>query len=281
MKTGLVLEGGAMRGLFTAGITDAMMAHGIVFDGIIGVSAGAAFGCNIKSNQPGRALRYNTAYSRDPRYCSVRSLLTTGDLYGADFCYHELPDRLDLFDADTFAASPTAFYVVCTDVDSGNAVYHRLDRADYDDLEWIRASSSMPLVSRIVEVDGFRMLDGGIADSIPLRQFQELGYEKNIVILTQPRGYTKSKNSLLPVMRMVYRKYPHLLDAIARRHEMYNETLEYLREEERRGNTLILCPDEKLPIERVERDPAKLREVYGIGQAYAEREMERIMEFLG
>ena len=176
-----------MRGLFTAGITDAMMAHGITFDGIIGVSAGAAFGCNIKSKQPGRALRYNLAYSRDPRYCSVRSLLTTGNLYG-DFCYHELPERLDLFDNAAFAASPIAFYVVCTDVDSGNAVYHRLDRADYNDLEWIRASSSMPLVSRIVEVDGYRMLDGGIADSIPLRQFQEFGYEKNIVILTQPRG---------------------------------------------------------------------------------------------
>ncbi len=269
-----------MRGLFTAGILDVMMEHHLTPDGIIGVSAGAAFGCNYKSNQPGRAVRYNLNYSRDPRYCSVRSLLTTGDLYGADFCYHELPDKLDLFDTAAFIASPIEFYVTCTDVTTGEPVYQRLNRADYDDLEWMRASASMPLVSRIVEIGGKKLLDGGVADSIPLRYFQSIGYEKNIVILTQPRGYTKSKNSLLPVMRAVYRKYPHLIDAIARRHEMYNETLEYLWQEERRGNTLILCPDEKLPVERVERDPDKLRTVYTIGKTYAETHLKTIETFL-
>lgn len=269
-----------MRGLFSAGITDVMMENALSVDGIIGVSAGAAFGCNYKSNQPGRAVRYNLTYSRDPRYCSVRSLLRTGDLYGADFCYHELPDRLDVFDTAAFASSPIAFYVVCTDVVTGEAVYHRIDAVDYDELEWMRASASMPLVSRVVEVGGRKMLDGGIADSIPIRYFQKIGYEKNIVVLTQPRGYTKSKNSLLPLIRAALRKYPKAVDAIARRHEMYNETLEYLWKEEKHGNTLVLCPEEKLPVERVERDPEKLRAVYDIGRKYGEEKLEIIRDFL-
>lgn len=269
-----------MRGLFSAGILDVMMENGISVDGVIGVSAGAAFGCNYKSNQPGRAVRYNLKYSRDPRYCSIHSLLLTGDLYGADFCYHELPDKLDLFDNAAFAASPVEFHVVCTNVLTGEPVCRKLTESDYEALEWIRASSSMPLVSRIVEVGGRKLLDGGISDSIPLRRFQELGFGRNLVVLTQPRGYTKSKNSLLPVIRAVYRKYPNLIDAIARRHEMYNETLEYLWAEEKRGDTMILCPDEKLPVERVERDPEKLRAVYDIGRKQAEDRLAEIRDFL-
>lgn len=269
-----------MRGLFSAGILDVMMEHGISVDGIVGVSAGAAFGCNYKSNQPGRAVRYNVNYARDPRYCSIRSLLRTGDIYGADFCYHELPETLDIFDTAAFAASPVEFYVTCTNVLTGEPVYRKIDRADYEGLEWIRASASMPLVSRIVEVGGRKLLDGGIADSIPLRWFRSIGYDKNIVVLTQPRGYRKSRNSMLPVIKRVYRRHPNLVDAIARRHEMYNETLEYLWQEEKRGTTLILCPDEKLPIDRIEHDPDKLRAVYDIGRKHAEPRLTEIREFL-
>ena len=280
MKTGLVLEGGAMRGLFTAGITDVMMEHSLFPDGIIGVSAGAAFGCNLKSGQIGRSIRYNLRFARDPRYCSIPSLLLTGNLYGAEFCYHRLPEKLDVFDTDAFMKSPIEFYVTCTDVLSGKPVYQRIERADYDDLEWIRASASMPLVSKIVKIGGCQMLDGGISDSIPLRYFQSIGFDRNIVILTQPRGYTKSKNGLLSVMRAVYRKYPNLLDAIEHRHEHYNETLEYLDQEEQRGNILLLCPDEKLPIDRVDHNPDNLRTVYGIGRACGEKHIEEIRNFL-
>ena len=280
MKTGLVLEGGAMRGLFTAGITDVMMEHSLFPDGIIGVSAGAAFGCNLKSGQIGRSIRYNLRFARDPRYCSIPSLLLTGNLYGAKFCYHRLPEKLDVFDTEAFMKSPIEFYVTCTDVLTGKPVYQRIERADYDDLEWMRASASMPLVSKIVKTGGYQMLDGGIADSIPLRYFQNIGFERNIVILTQPRGYTKSKNGLLPVMRAVYRKYPNLLATIEHRHEHYNETLAYLAEEEQRGNILLLCPDEKLPIDRVDHNPDNLRAVYDIGRAYGEKHLEEIRNFL-
>ena len=149
MKRGLVLEGGAMRGLFTAGILDTMMENNIEFDGIIGVSAGAAFGCNYKSKQIGRTLRYNVKYCNDPRYCSFRSLLKTGDIYGAKFCYHDLPEKLDIFDFRAFECNKTEFYLVCTDIETGKPVYHKMEKCDYDELEWMRASASMPLVSRV------------------------------------------------------------------------------------------------------------------------------------
>ncbi len=280
MKRGLVLEGGAMRGLFTAGVTDAMMEHGIEFDGIIGVSAGACFGCNYKSGQKGRALRYNVKYCGDPRYCSIRSLIKTGDMYGADFCYHELPEKLDVFDKDAFEKSPIEFYIVCTDIETGKPVYHKMDKCDYTELEWMRASASMPLVSRIVEIDGLRMLDGGVSDSVPLEYFQSIGYQKNVVVLTQPRGYLKKANSLMPLIRMRLKKYPKLVEAMDKRHIMYNETLEYIWDEEKKGNVLVICPEETLPIKRVEHKPEKLTEVYNMGRCVFEKNAEKVKCFL-
>ena len=229
MKTGLVLEGGAQRGMFTAGALDVMMERGVNFDGLIGVSAGACFGCNFKSHQPERAMRYNLKYIRDPRYCSLQSLIKTGDLYGADFCYREIPLHLDPFDSETFRKSPVEFYVVCTDVHSGEAVYQKLTKGDEEDMDWIRASASMPMVSRVVHVGGRDLLDGGAADSIPLRWFQSIGYEKNVVILTQPRDFVKQKNSMLPLMRIALRKYPKLVDTMAHRHEVYNASTALVR----------------------------------------------------
>ena len=218
MKTGLVLEGGAMRGLFTAGVIDVMMENGIDFDGMIGVSAGAAFGCNYKSRQPGRALRYNLKYCNDPRYCSYRSLFKTGDMFGADFCYHQIPEELDPFDVEAYENSPMEFHLVCTDVVTGQPVYHQCGSIDNNMLEWLRASASMPLVSRIVRVEGFRLLDGGVSDSIPLKHFEEIGYDRNVVILTQPPGYVKKPNRMLPMIRLAMMNYPRFVDAVAHRH---------------------------------------------------------------
>ena len=280
MKTGLVLEGGAMRGLFSAGVIDRLMEENIKLDGLIGVSAGACFGCNYKSEQIGRALRYNLDYCNDKRYCSFSSLVKTGDMYGADFCYHELPEKLDIFDKEAFEANPMEFYLVCTDVETGEPVYHKMDKVTYDELEWMRASASMPLVSRIVEVGGKKMLDGGVSDSIPLKFWQSIGYEKNIVVLTQPYFYRKKKNILMPFIKAALRKYPCLVDAMARRHEMYNETLDYIWNEEQKGNVLVLCPDDNLPIKRTEHDKAVLKQVYDMGRDVFDRRYEDIKAFL-
>ena len=184
MKKGLVLEGGGLRALFTAGVTDVMMENRIRFDGLIGVSAGATFGCNYKSEQPGRALRYNINFKDDPRYMSWRSFLKTGDLVGAEFSYHVLPNQLDIFDYETFRRNPMEFHVVCTDAETGEPVYKQLDDMTDEGLDWIRASASMPIVSRPVQLEGRKLLDGGIGNSIPLKHFQEIGYERNIVVLT-------------------------------------------------------------------------------------------------
>lgn len=280
MKNGLVLEGGAMRGLFTAGIIDVFMENDIAFDGAVGVSAGAAFGCNYKSDQPRRVIRYNTRFCRDKRFCSVHSLIKTGDMFGAEFCYHEIPEKLDLFDFETYRNSPMKFYAVCTDVNTGMPVYHRCDTMNDTELEWIRASASMPMASRIVSVDGYNMLDGGISDSIPLKFMEKNGYERNVVILTQPRGYTKSKNSLLPLMKVVYRKYPALLKTIENRHIMYNNQLKYVRKAEKESRVYVIAPEEKLPVKRVEHDPEVLREVYRIGRMAGMKHLASIRDFL-
>ena len=196
----------------------------IEVDGVIGVSAGATFGCNYKSKQIGRTIRYNMKYCNDPRYCSFRSLLKTGDLYGAEFCYHTLPEQLDIFDNETYEASPMEFYMVTTDVNTGEPVYYKCDKFDHEGLEWVRASASMPLVSRIVEVGGRQMLDGGISDSIPLQYFQSIGYNKNLVILTQPRDYVKKEK--LPIGRIEH--HPERLKAV---YDIGRETaLEHLDE---------------------------------------------------
>lgn len=274
------MEGGAMRGLFTAGVIDVMMEHNIEFDGAIGVSAGAVFGCNYKSHQIGRVLRYNIRFCRDPRYASFRSLLKTGDLYGADFCYNQIPAKLDVFDTDTYKKSPMDFYVVCTDVKTGKPVYKNCLTGDEKDIIWMRASASMPMVSKIVEVDGYQLLDGGISDSIPIKKFQEIGYDKNIIILTQPLHYVKKKNKMLPMLRISLRKYPNILQTLAHRHEMYNETTAYIRKLEKQGKVLVIRPKEALNIAQVEHNPKELKRVYELGRAEANRQLKQIQRFL-
>lgn len=280
MKYGIVLEGGALRGLFTAGVLDVFMENGIAFDGAVGVSAGACFGCNIKSGQIGRSIRYNLRFANDKRYCSVDSLVRTGDMFGAEFCYHTIPDKLDIFDKTAFESSPMEFWVVATDVKTCKAVYHRMDHVSYDELEWIRASSSLPLAARMVDVGGRRMMDGGISDSIPLRFMESVGYQKNVVILTQPRGYVKKPTKAVPMLKIGYRKYPNLVKACAERHRMYNKELRYIRKAEELGSAFVIAPSEKLPISHVEHDPEILQEVYRMGRKAAMDKLEEVKVFL-
>lgn len=280
MKKGLVLEGGGLRALFTAGVTDVMMENQIRFDGLIGVSAGATFGCNYKSGQIGRALRYNITFKDDPRYMSWRSFLKTGDLVGAEFSYHVLPNQLDIFDYEAYRQNPIEFHVVCTDAETGEAVYKRLDIMDDEGLDWIRASASMPIVSRPVPLEGRKLLDGGIVNSIPLKHFQELGFERNIVVLTQPKGFFKKRTKLMPLFRLTMRKYPAIIKAMSRRHLMYNEQLQYLAEEEQKGNVLLIYPEDALPIGRTEQNEEKMRKVYQMGRTAAEQQLSKIKNFL-
>ena len=281
MKRGLVLEGGAMRGLWTAGITDVMMEHDIWPDGLIGVSAGAAFGCNYKSRQIGRAIRYNMRFAKDSRYSGIRSLLTTGDYFNAEFDYHIVPKQYEIYDDDAFNRNPMEFIVVCTDVETGEAVYKPLTEANYDTYEWIRASASMPLVSKVVSIQGRKLLDGGVADSIPLAYTESRGYDRNVVVLTQPLGYQKEHNRLMPLMRLALRRYPEMIKALDYRHIMYNKQLEYVAQAEREGRCLVIRPDAKIPIGHISHNPQQMQHVYQIGRAIGERYIERIKDFWG
>ena len=269
-----------MRGLFTAGVIDVLMERGITFDGMIGVSAGAAFGCNYKSGQIGRALRYNIEYCRDPRYCGFRSLFTTGNVFSTEFCYGEVPLRLDPFDFGAFERNPMRFYVVCTDIETGLPVYHEYKGYADHGFDWIRASASMPIVSQIVEIDNQKLLDGGVADSIPVQFFESIGYRRNVVVLTQPKGYVKQKNRALPLIRRKYRAYPRLTEAMEHRHEMYNAELRAVEQGEAEGRLFVIRPDAPIPVQRVECNIDHLRQAYALGRSAAEEAFPAMDEFL-
>ncbi len=281
MKKGLVLEGGAMRGLWTAGVTDVMMEHDVWPQGLIGVSAGAAFGCNYKSRQAGRAIRYNMRFARDKRYSGIYSLLTSGNYFNAEFDYHIVPRQYDIFDDKAFNENPMEFIVVCTDVQTGTPVYKKLAEVGSDTYDWIRASASMPLVSKVVELEGHKLLDGGVADSIPLAYAESIGYDRNVVILTQPQGYRKCHSRLMPLMRMALRKYPRMIEAMDHRYVMYNQQLDYVAQAEREGRCLVIRPEEKIPIGHISHNPDQMRHVYELGRQAGERYIERIIEYYG
>ena len=219
-----------------------------------------------QQERPLAVTRYNTRFAKDPRYSGWQSLLKSGDYYNANFGYHVVPFEYDKFDIETFEKNPLEFTVVCTDVETGQPVYHKMDHVDYNELEWLRASASMPLASKVVEVDGWKLLDGGVADSIPLEYYEKQGYKRNVVILTQPLGYRKTHLGLMPLMRLVLRKYPHFLKALDERHLMYNCQLDYVAEAERLGRCLVIRPDEDIPIGHLSHDPQQMRLVYDMGR---------------
>lgn len=278
MKRGLVLEGGAMRGLFSAGAMDVMMEYGVHFDGIVGVSAGACFGCNYKSRQHGRSIRYNKQFAGDGRYCGFGSLIKTGNYYNAEFAYHIVPTQYDVFDADAYAANPMEYYVVCTDITTGKAVYKKCERFDHDMLEWIRASASMPVVSTVVEVGGLKLLDGGVSDSIPLRFFQQQGYTDNVVILTQPIDYVKRPLKTMPLVKWSLRKYPEMVAAMQNRHVMYNEQTAYVRSEEAQGRCIVIRPEAPINIGHFSINADEMQRIYELGREAALKKIDEIIK---
>jgi len=255
------------------------MEHDVWPDGLIGVSAGAAFGCNYKSRQIGRAIRYNMRFAKDPRYSGLRSLLKSGDYFNAKFDYHVVPKKYDIFDDKAFEQNPMEFYVVCTDVETGEAVYKPLNNVTDETYDWIRASASMPMVSKVVELQGRKLLDGGVADSIPLEYFESVGYKRNVVILTQPRGYRKEHNKLMPLLRLSLRKHPKMVKAMNERHVMYNNELDYVAKAERQGRCLVIRPEGKIPIGHISHNPDEMRYVYELGRQTGLRNIERIKAF--
>lgn len=278
-KIGLVLEGGGHRGIYTAGILDTFAENKISFDGIMGVSAGCVHGASFLSGQIGRSIRYTTKYCDNSNYMGIGSLITTGNFFNEKFCYYDLPETLDPFDNDSFDKNQTQFFAVCTDVKTGSAIYHECETLKGEKIKWLQASASMPLVSKIIKIDDNLLLDGGIADSIPIKKMQELGFEKNIVILTQEAGYRKNPNSLLPIIKLVYKKYHKLIEAIENRHIIYNQQLEFLEEQEKLGNVIIIRPSEKPTASRTEKDKEKILETYNLGKKDALSVLKKIIEY--
>ncbi|MFU2137709.1 patatin-like phospholipase family protein [Gallibacterium anatis] len=278
MKVGLVLEGGAMRGLYTAGILDVFLEQDIHVDGIVGVSAGVLFGVNYPSKQKGRALRYNLKYLNDKRYMGLHSLITTGNIVNKDFAFYDLPINIDRFDEKAFIDSGIDFYATLTNVDTGQAEYVKLSHI-FEQMEVLRATSAMPFVSRMVEIDGKRYLDGGIADSIPLEKCRQLGYDKIIVILTRPLEYRKKAvNPLL--FKLFYAKYPNLVASLTQRYLNYNQRVEQVIEADKKGEIFVFRPSKTLPIKRIEKDPVKIQAMYDLGVADAHQALADLKHYL-
>lgn len=278
MSVGLALEGGAMRGLYTAGILDVWIEQGIRVDGLFGVSAGAIFGANLFSGQKGRGLRYNLRYMPDKRYMSLRSLLTTGDLISRDFAYYRISKELDPFDEAAFERYGGEFYAVATNVMTGEPECIRVDNV-MEQLEVLRASAALPFVSKMVELNGRRYLDGGVSDSIPVRECLERGYDRVVVILTQPADYRKQPMNPA-LIRLCYARYPKLREALLRRHDVYNAQCEEVARLEAEGRVFVIRPESALGIGRLERDPARLQAVYDRGTADGLRTLPVLRAYL-
>ncbi len=277
-KTGLVLEGGGFRGIYTAGVLDVFLEQGLEFDGVIGVSAGAIHGCSFISGQKGRSIRYYKKYCTHKRFMSIQSWLKTGNAVETEFCYHELPEKLDPYDYQAFDRSDVKFYVTCTNVESGRAEYLQVHDMKKE-IDLLRGSASLPYFSRTVAWEGKQYLDGGCSDSVPVKAFQKMGYGRNVVVLTREKGYVKKPEKIW-MAKLFYRKYPAFCRALTTRHLVYNRTLKQIRDMEEAGSVFVIQPQSPLSIGRMERNRDKIQEVYDRGRKDAEESMSRLKAWL-
>lgn len=262
METGLVLEGGAMRGMYTAGVLDVFLENKIQVDCIVGVSAGALFGVNFLSGQKGRVIRYNKQFNGDKNYIGLRPLLREGNIVSTKYAYEEVPRRLDPFDDAAYKKSGIPFYAVVTNMENGMPEYIKIDSV-FEQMDVLRASGSMPFVSKPVLIDGKQYLDGGISDSIPFRFAESLGCDRLIVILTRDMAYRKKPMSPA-LIRLWFGKSP-IAEKLLLRHEVYNRSVEKLKEWEANGKAVVIRPSSPVEIGRIETDPDKLQSVYDLG----------------
>ncbi len=280
MKTCLVLEGGAKRGIYTAGVLDILLENNIITDGVIGVSAGAIHGCGYVSRQIGRGIRYNLKYNNDYRFMSFKSWLKTGNMVDTEFAYHELPEKLDVFDNQTFKKSATKFYVTCTNLKTGKAEYILCPDMSGKYMDYLRASASMPFLSKIVEIDGNLYLDGGIADSIPLNAAFNLGYDKNIVVQTRPEGYRKKAAKFVWLTKLVYRKFPKFIAAFTNRPAIYNQELDNIKNLAEQGKIFVIKPSRFINIKHAETNPEIIKAMYNLGRDDAKKQLAALKIFL-
>lgn len=278
MAFGLVLEGGAMRGMYTAGVLDVFLEQGVSPNGIVGVSAGALFGVNFVSGQKGRVIRYNKRFNRDKNYMGIRPFLREGNFFSTKMAYEEVPHKLDPFDDESFLKSPVPFYAVVTNVETGNPEYKRVHSV-FADMDLLRASGSMPILSQPVVLDGKPYLDGGISDSVPFLWMRDQGYDKLCIILTRDRNYRK-KPAPAFLLRTFLKKYPKIAARMRLRHIDYRRSMETLGEWERQGKAFVIRPSAPIEIGRLEKDPEKLQAVYDLGRSDALNSLAGLREYL-
>ncbi|HWO96308.1 MAG TPA: patatin family protein [Bacillus sp. (in: firmicutes)] len=277
-QTGLVLEGGGMRGVYTAGVLEFFMEQNLFFPYVIGVSAGACHAASYLSRQPGRNRQVNIGFIKDSRYISWRNYWKHREFFGMDFIFDEIPTNHVPFDFDTFLNKKERFVVGTTNCVTGEPVYY--DDYERDILTVIRASSSLPFLAPIVNYRGKQLLDGGISDPIPIKKAQQDGMIKNVVVLTRNVGYQKKKSNMLWMAKRSYREYPGLVKALENRYRIYNETVAYLEKEEAKGNVFIIRPEQPLSVGRMERNPVKLESLYQQGYEEAKTKYDQLIEWL-
>lgn len=280
IKAGLVVEGGGMRGVYSSGVLDFFIEKDLFFENNYGVSAGACHLCSYLAKQYKRAFRVNVDYLNDKRYCSVHSLLKTGDLFGAEMLYDIIPNELDLFDYDTYNKNESNFYVVITDINTGKPEYVKIGDLKKD-IIYVRASSSLPLLAQNVKINDKEYLDGGISDSIPIKKSIADGNKKNVVILTRDSTYRKGKNSLMPIIKLKYKKYPNFVKSMADRYIVYNEILDFIKELENNGDVFVIRPKKPVNIGRTEKNREKLEALYNDGYNDAKDCYEELLKYLG
>lgn len=280
LNTGLVLEGGGMRGIYTAGVLEFFMEQELYLPYVIGVSAGACFGASYLSRQKGRNRKVNIDLVTHPSYLSFQNFVKHRQLFGMDFLFDEVPKRLVPYDFDMFIKSPEEFVVAATDCHSGQPVYFKKEDYGEDILTVIRASSSLPFIAPIVEYNGKHLLDGGIVDSIPIKQAEADGFKRNVVILTKESSYTKKKSNIRWLLTKSYGKYPKLVESILSRYQMYNDTMAYIKEQEEKGNIFVIRPSKNLKVGRIERNQRKLEELYSLGLEDGKRQFKQLEDWL-
>lgn len=278
-QAGLILEGGGMKGAYTAGVLDFFLDKGIEFSRVYGVSAGAIHMCSYLSKQRGRSIDIWLKYGADKRYCSVESLIFTGDLFNVNMCYNLIPEKLNPFDNEAYLRYEGKAYAVVTNIETGKPEYLRV-RDGKADINMIRASASLPLVSRNVEINGKLYLDGGISDAVPIQKSILDGNTKNIVILTKEEGYVRKPSTQLGLIKMRYRKFPQVYKLMKNRHTEYNNMMDYLYRQQDNGQAFVIRPKKASDVGRLEKDPGKLQALYQEGYDDAAACYENMIHYL-